>query len=444
MNNYFKRYNKKVLFTTIPVTSISIVNHVPGQKIDINSLNTVEDCILLANNESFQSGKIQPAIGLHFLKENISCIDILEYPTWEEYENALKSNYDIVAIGFYTLNFYDAVKMASMAKDYGVKEVWAGNYGAMTPGVSDYFDRKIIGFPEKELKMVLDNEELRSIKHPVLTTPFRVLANEEKAGFLISNRGCKYSCEFCSTSHFAPYVEKISIEEIERVLDIYKNMGINYIILFDETFLQNENHARKTIDLLHKKRMKWFCTTRADLLIGHVNELKEKGLDGVYMGIESMNNRNLTDQKKGESVERITRAITELTNDGISVSGTYILGLLNDTKESIKIDLEKLDDLSLFALIFLVLTPYPELPQYGSWKNEGLIVNDDWRAYDGMNLVFRHPHMSVEDVREVFEYAVCNIYSPYNYNKRRVLQRMYKIKNPISTNDETLLKGMNV
>jgi len=431
MSNFFKRFGTKALFTTVPITSISIVNQVPGQRIDINSLNTVEDCILLANNESFQSGKIQPAIGLHFLKENIPCIDILEYPTWEEYENTLKNNYDIVAIGFYTLNFYDAIRMANMAKEYGVKEVWAGNYGAMTPGVTDYFDRRIIGFPEKELKMALDNEVLQSIKHPVLTTPFRILANEEKAGFLISNRGCKYNCDFCSTSHFAPLVEKISTEEIERVLDIYKDMGVNYIILFDETFLQDKNHARETINLLHKKEMKWFCTTRADLLIGHVSELKEKGLDGVYMGIESMNDGNLKDQKKGESVERIKEAIMELTRNEISISGTYILGLLNDTSESIKSDLEKLQDLSLFVLIFLVLTPYPELPQYLSWKNKGLIINDDWRSYDGMNLVFRHPNMSVEDVRDIFEYAVCNIYSPYNYNKRRVLQRMQKIKSSI-------------
>ena len=158
MDLHVKPNRKRALFTTIPINTVSIVNQVPKKIIDIDSLNSVEDCVLVANNESFQSGKIQPAIGLHFLIENIPSIDILEYPTWEEYETALNYNYDIVAIGFYTLNFYDAVAMANMARQYGVKEVWAGNYGAMTPGVSEYFDRAFLGHPERDLKIIVDNK----------------------------------------------------------------------------------------------------------------------------------------------------------------------------------------------------------------------------------------------------------------------------------------------
>lgn len=429
MNYYVTTNRKKVLFTTVPVSSISLVNHVPGQKIDLNALRTVEDCLLLANNESFQSGKIQPAIGLHFLKENLPTINILEYPTWNEYEEALKNQYDIVAIGFYTLNYYDAIKMAALAKQSGVKEVWAGNYGALTPGTSDHFDRLIIGRPERELAWELENKHLSRIRHPILTTPFRVLAHEEEAGFLMTYRGCTFNCQFCSTSYFSPGVEQTDIHEIERVLDIYSAMGIRYIIIFDETFLQNRRHAQKTIDLLHQRSMRWFCTTRADLIAGHARELAAQGLDGVYMGIESLNDANLTDQNKGETVTRITAAITDLTQNGISVSGTYILGLLHDTWDSIMQDLRSLQELPLFVLIFLVLTPYPELPLYRDWKSRGLIINNDWQAYDGMNLVFDHPHLSVEEMREIFEYAVFHVYSPYNYNKRRVLQRLNRIMN---------------
>lgn len=425
--HFIPKQKKKVLFTTVPASSVSIVNQIPGRKIEINALNTVDDCILVANNESFQSGKIQPAIGLHFLKENIPSIDMLEYPTWAEYENALAKRYDIIAIGFYTVNYYDAVAMVLMARGYGVKEVWAGNYGALTPGVAGIFDRIITGCAEKELKLAIEGELLKSIKHPILTTPFRMLSHEESAGFLITKRGCKYKCKFCSTSYFSTGVDTIAIEEIERLLDVYREMGVKYIIIFDETFLQDRTHARKTIELLHKKNMKWFCTTRADLLTGHALELKRQGCDGVYIGIESMNNNNLVDQRKGEAINKVINTIEELHGTGISVSGTYILGLPHDTRESIMEDLERLSRLPVFVLIFLVYTPYPELPQYRTLQDNGFIINNDWRFYDGMNMVFRHPHMTTEQVRELFEYAVCNVYNPYNYNKRRVLQRMDRI-----------------
>jgi len=439
MDIVIKKQIKKALLTTVVLPSISLVNQVPGQKIVPDRLDNREDCILLANNESFQSGKIQPAIGLHFLKENIPSADILEYPGWDEYKNALKKGYDVVAIGFYTTNFYEAVKMAKMAKEAGVNEVWAGNYGALTPGNTEYFDRVFMGYAERELKLALENEVLEDIKHPVLTTPFRVLPHLERAGFLVTKRGCKFKCKFCSTPSFSANGGSISMDEIERVLNSYKSRNVDYIIIADETFLQDLKHAKKVIRMLNEREMKWFCTTRADLLLGRVKELKEKGFDGVYMGIESLRDSNLSDQKKGESTTKVVKVLEELKQNGASASGTYILGLLNDTVSSIKEDIEKLNRLPLFVLVFLVFTPYPELASYKMWEKKGLIINHNWRDYDGMHMVFKHPFMKPEEAREVFEYAVCNVYSPYNYNKRRALLRLKKIEN--LTNRENAEKG---
>ena len=423
----------KALLTTVPMPAISMVNQIPGRKIDPRSLDNPEDCIMLANNESFLGGRSQPAIGLHFLKENIPSLDILEFPQWEEYEQAITRGYDVVGIGFYTTNYYDAVKMAKMAREAGVREVWAGNFGALTPGAALFFDRVFSGCAERELKLALENKVLEEIKHPVITTPFSaILSPGARAGYLFTTRGCKFRCEFCSSPSFYPQTDVISAEEIERVLDIYKRMDINYIDIGDETFLQNPGHARKVIDLLHRRSMKWFCTSRADLLLGRVKELKEKGFDSVYLGIESMNNHNLADHNKGQSIEKVVRVLEELKQNGISSSGTYILGLLKDTPASIKKDLEKLNELPLNILIFLLFTPYPELPLYKLWKEKGLIIDHNWQDYDGMHLVFEHPFMSPKEAREIFEYAVCNIYSPYNYNKRRVLRRLHQLKPELS------------
>ena len=91
---------------------------------------------------------------------------MIEYPHWNEYTDALKNVYDIVEIGFYTTNYYDAIKMAKMAKESGVKEVWAGNFGSLTPGVLDYFDRVFTGYAERELKLAIDGIPLDKIRHP--------------------------------------------------------------------------------------------------------------------------------------------------------------------------------------------------------------------------------------------------------------------------------------
>ncbi len=427
---YNKRESeKKVLLTTVPVTSIGLVNRVTGQHIDLDSIDDINDCLQLANNESFQSGKIQPAVGIRFLKENIPSADMLEYPQWHEYTDALKNGYDIVAIGFYTTNYYDAIKMAKMAKESGVKEVWAGNFGSLTPGVLDYFDRVFTGYAERELKLAIDGIPLDKIRHPIITTPFRALYhNSENAGIIVSKRGCKFKCNFCSTPIFSPKTDGIHIEEIERVLSIYRDMGIDYIIIQDETFLQDRYHAKKTMNLLKEKHMKWFCASRADLIYGKVTELKDLGFNGVYMGIESMRDSALNDHKKGESVEKVTKVVEELRINDVSVSGTYMLGHLSDTLDSIKEDLEELNRLFLYCIVFLVFTPYPELPIYKVWEESGTIINKNWRDYDGMTLVFNHPHMSPEEVKDAFRYAVTNVCNPYNYNKRRILKKLDILK----------------
>jgi hypothetical protein len=108
---------KKALFTTVPKPAISIVNQIPGRKIEPRNLETVSDCLKLANNESFLGGRSQPALGLRFLEENLETADILEFPEWDEFKNAVNAGYDVVGISFYTTNFYEAIAMARMARE---------------------------------------------------------------------------------------------------------------------------------------------------------------------------------------------------------------------------------------------------------------------------------------------------------------------------------------
>lgn len=415
---------KRALFTTVPCSHISLVNQMPARRIEPRQLETVDECILVANNESFLSGRFPPQLGLRFLGENLPSSDILEYPQWSEYEEALRSGYDVVGISFYSTSFYTAEKMAAMAREAGVGEVWAGNYGAMTPGAEGVFDRVFIGYPERELSRILEDRKHERIRHPLMTTPMHFMPEGEEAGYLFTIRGCRYACRFCASTEFSRGMDRIDLEEIERVLRRYREMGIRYILVSDETFLQERDHSREVIRLLNKNEMRWWCTTRGDLLLGKVKELKEKGLHSAYIGVESVRDKNLEHQNKGESSAKVVRVLDELKENGIAAAGTYILGLPDDTAQTIEEDLEILNRLPLFITIFLVYTPYPGVEAYREYKRRGLLTSHDWREYDGGHLVFRHPHMSKEEVRRMFEYAITNVYNPRCYNKRRVLKRL--------------------
>jgi len=92
------------------------------------------------------------SFGLRFIKQNIPEIEILEYPTWEEYKRMIKKTKpNILGFSFYTNDIPVVLKMIEFARKNGVKEIWGGNYGVLTYGIEEYFDKIFIGYAEREI-----------------------------------------------------------------------------------------------------------------------------------------------------------------------------------------------------------------------------------------------------------------------------------------------------
>ena len=45
--------------------------------------------------------------------------------------------------------------------------------------------------------------------------------------------------------------------------------------------------------------MTWYCTTRADSILGKVKYYKEHGMERAYVGIETVSSQNLESAHKG-------------------------------------------------------------------------------------------------------------------------------------------------
>src|SRR3954471_18394509 len=147
---------RKVLFT-------SAVQPIGGCSPDVYSWNKSTAPVRLAM--SFINHP-----GLSFLRANVPGVDILEYPTWESFRKALAEPVDILGISFYINETELAVQMAEYARQRGVKEIWAGNYGAYSPSVAPYFDRLITGWGEAPVAAALGQEPRKpsEFEHPVM------------------------------------------------------------------------------------------------------------------------------------------------------------------------------------------------------------------------------------------------------------------------------------
>ncbi len=402
-------YRPKALFTTVPSDILHKSNSLKGKRFDTTS--SYQSWTAMSPGP-FQLRVSNPPFGLRFLRENIPGTEILEYPTWDEYRAALKKGYDIIGVSFFTWTAPEAVAMAEEAKAHGA-DVWGGNYGVMTPGIAEHFNRVFPGNCEAEVCRALIGAHSSTIRHPAIIGKASWAGFEENVGYLYTKRGCKAGCSFCPTPWFTAEDTETTLTGIEDVLDIYAWAHASPVIIFDETFLDNTAQSNHIIDELASRNLRWVCLTRADRIVGRVSELKLKGLHSAIIGVESIRDENLSFVRKRVNAALIREVIDELKAHGCFPCGTYMLGFPGDTEQSIREDIRELSRWGFFLMQFTILTPYPGTPL---WKQlEDKIIDHDWKHYDSYNLVWDHPHLSPRKARDLLYHALRTVNRPSRY-----------------------------
>ena len=180
------------------------------------------------------------------------------------------------------------------------------------PEVRPHFDRIFLGYSENEVAEALGHR-VESLLHPPLLVPFGMpFLKIVRYGLLFTTRGCSFGCTFCQTPAFAPKPSTIPLESIERVLQCYADHGVVDLIIPDENFGVIPHHADEVTALLAKHRMLWTAMTRADFLVRHFDQWQSRGLAGVMIGVESLDQQGLeraSEEKHDGEAPRGRRAV---------------------------------------------------------------------------------------------------------------------------------------
>jgi radical SAM superfamily enzyme YgiQ (UPF0313 family) len=364
------------------------------------------------------------SFGLRFLKQNIPELQIVEFPTFEGYKERLEEGWDVVGISFYISETEEALEMADFARASGaVGEVWAGNYGALTPSVQEKFDRVFVGYAEEQVARFFNRKVDRIIHPPLiehLDTPIGLKLNIYGALFTI--RGCSVGCSFCQATSFCNRPSPLPLESIERVLSYYRDQGINVVVIEDESFGANRRHADKVVDLLDEYGMVWGCMARADYLIDKIDEWAQmrrqrpsrrgggknpvRGFAGAAIGIENLHQEVLDGVAKREGAGEIMETVEKLKSYGLGTVGYYMIGFPTDTAASIREDVERLASLKLDLTQICVLTPLPRTKLWEEVAGRYGISDLDYHHFDGKHLVWNHPNISPEEMEQLLDWSM--------------------------------------
>jgi radical SAM superfamily enzyme YgiQ (UPF0313 family) len=406
-------------------------------------------------------GVSSPPLGLAYIASmlrqdhDVKIIDsnILNY-TIEDVEKELRSFYpDIVGITSVTPSIYQAYEVAEtakrMRKDCTV--VLGGPHATFLPIETlkecKYVDVIVRGEGEETIRDLVETiekgEDLDNVKgitfrkggeivdvgpRPFVKDiddipfPTRDLlpihlynVNGVKYTTMLTSRGCPFRCSFCSSSRlFGGYWRGRSPENVlEEMKNIYDEYTIRDFEFMDDTFTLDQKRAERICDGIVEEGLdiSWGASSRVDTLSKKlVEKMKKAGCWILFLGIESGCQKILDAVGKGITIEQAKKAVKIVKDAGIQVLGSFIIGFMQDTAETIKETIKFAKSLNLDYAEFSILTPYPGTPIYDYAKKNNLLLTEDWSKYTGTEPIIKIGDVSEKQLNMLFRKAYINFY----------------------------------
>ncbi|MHB1404919.1 MAG: radical SAM protein [Desulfitobacteriaceae bacterium] len=219
-----------------------------------------------------------------------------------------------------------------------------------------------------------------------------------RLGLVNSSRGCTNHCSFCSQQKFwqRSYRSRrpeAFVAELEYLRDVH---GVNVVMLSDEYPTRERQRWEEIINLLIERRVGTYLLLEtcvediirdADIL----EKYRRAGVVHVYVGVESTDPARLVSFKKNIKVEQSKQALQLLNQAGIISECSFVLGMPNETKESIRSTLELADMYNPDFAHFLHITPWPYADIYDE-------LRPNIEVYDYAQYNFTMPIIKPDDM----------------------------------------------
>jgi radical SAM superfamily enzyme YgiQ (UPF0313 family) len=406
-------------------------------------------------------GVSSPPLGLAYIasmlrqSHEVKIVDsnILNYAIGDVERELRSFNPDVVGITSVTPSIYEAYKVAETAKKVreDCKVVFGGPHATFMPRQTmdecKYIDIIVRGEGEETTRELIENIEkgvslngvkgitFREKNEIIDTEPRPFIKNIDDIPFpsrdllpmhlykfngvkyttMLTSRGCPFKCSFCSSSRLFGGIWRGRSPEsvLEEMKTVYEEYGIRNIEFIDDTFTLNEERAEKICDEIVKQGwdISWGASSRVDTLSKKlVEKMKKAGCWIIFLGIESGSQKILDAIGKRITLEQVKKAVKILKDAGIQVLGSFIIGFLQDTKETVKETIKFAKSLNLNYAEFSILTPYPGTPIFDYAKKHGMLLAEDWSKYTAVEPIVKIEGASEKEIKALFQKSYITFY----------------------------------
>lgn len=312
--------------------------------------------------------------------------------------------------------------------EFIVRDLSLGKSIESIPGISYRQNSKIIHNPDRGFISNLDELPFPAwhlIDHQDYRMPFK------NVPFLLiaTSRGCPYKCTFCADKSF--YGTKLSLKSPRRIVDelewVKKTFGVSEFLFWSESFTINNNFVFEVCEEILSRGLKisWVCNSRVDNVnLALLRKIKEAGCWMIGYGVESGNQQILDSVKKGVTLKQTKDAVQWAKEAGLEVTGHCILGLPEETQESIKQTINWTIELDLDFAQFYCAVPFPGSQLYSQSIEQNWINTTDWTKFEQNFSVLDLPTITADKIMALRKQAFKKFY----LRKKLILKTIKRIK----------------
>jgi radical SAM superfamily enzyme YgiQ (UPF0313 family) len=229
---------------------------------------------------------------------------------------------------------------------------------------------------------------------------------------VIGTRGCVHQCNYCSIRDiYGPkYLKRPVDEVIEEIKFQTARPNLQWL---DRKLVQFwDDNPAADLDWFHNllekliPLKKWWlsqmCLNVADNK-ETVKLMKASGCRGIFVGLESINREIIQTQRKEKInvIDNYKRQCRTLLKHRLCIVGAVMFGFDEDRRNStFDATLEFLEDMGLTLINDLIVTPYPHMDYYRQLVQEGRLVTQEAKYYNGYTAVHRPLRMKAADLQE--------------------------------------------
>jgi radical SAM superfamily enzyme YgiQ (UPF0313 family) len=189
--------------------------------------------------------------------------------------------------------------------------------------------------------------------------------------------------------------------EMEYIRDSFPE--VKEVFIDDDTFTDNRERAEEIAPGMGRLGLEWSCNAKANVPYETLKVMRENGLRLLLVGFESGNQEILTNIKKGVKVERARQFARDCRDLGITIHGTFIVGLPGETTETIQETIRFAREINPHTLQVSIAAPYPGTALYRQAQEEGWFSTDDSTLVDEHGVqaaVLSYPNLNRTEIFE--------------------------------------------